>query len=299
MAEEAATETEEVATGEQAVPDPQREEVEAEARKMGWRPEEEWEGDKTNWRDAPAFIESKKRLAERADAVSKAEIRRLNSEIAAFKAENAEVKQMLFDMKDMLSKADQKGYERARQEIMAKQRKAVEDGDVAAFDAASKEMDTLSKDIEEAAGGKGKPDVDPDKAVMDPKAKAAQDEFFAENEWYYDDPDMGEWCDKYARRLAAKWQNERRSYDPDEFFAEIARATKAKFKKDDTASPGSAGKRQPAAVEGSGTAAARRPSAKTWANLPAEAKEAGKRFVKQGLFENEEEYAKQYFALSA
>lgn len=246
--------------------------TEERAREMGWRPKEEWEGDTSNWMEAEKFVERQDRLKERADGIAKAEIHRLNSQLA-------ELKDTISDFRDHHTKVEQRAYERALKDLKVKQRAAVEDGNAEAFDQVEREIADLQKDVEKPAEKK---------VGVNPDFNAWQ----SENTWYSGDPledpdfvEMTDFADKTANALHARHPE----LTGRAFYDKVGEVVKRRFA-EKFENPR---RRQVAAVEGAGDTTTRR-KGKTYADLPAEAKSACDKFVKAGLFKTRDEYVKEY-----
>ena len=251
-------------------------EVEAKARDMGWRPEDEWEGDKSGWMDADAFVgRQDKRRAIVTEEV-KVESQNLKAEIAALKTEQAETRQTIEDFKGWQTKAEERIYKKALKDIQTKQREAVESGDTVAFDAAQQEADALVKETEKPAEVRR---VNPDEL---PAYKA----WHAKNAWYNTDL-------KLTREANAIGPEISRIYgltpEMPAFYDKITEQLKEEFP-DKFENPNR--KRADAVEEGGGGNAK---GGKTAADLPAEDRKIGERFVKQGLFKDLKAYAKDYW----
>lgn len=257
-------------------PEEQQEtEVEQKAREMGWKPQEEWEGDTANWMPAEDFVERNERLKGRGDKI-------LQTENAKLSRDLDELKRTVGDLKQYLSKADQRAYQRAISDLKQKQRQAVEDGDTQAFDQVERQMQDLtrqaseSQEAEQAGQGEGQRQEHPDFAA-----------WRAENPWYGDDPVLTTRADEVGQRLAGH------GYQGRQLFDAVTQVLKeehpSKFGK-----PNGQG-RKASAVEGTGT----KGHAKTkWDQVDQEGRAAFNRFVKQGVFsdtkEDRERYADDY-----
>ena len=166
--------------------------VEARARTLGWVPESEWRGRRERWTPAREFLErayvnrgiNKEQTDKLINEVS--ELRRQNAEFAERMKESGEV---LGSIMSRFERADAAAYARARRDIEEDRRRAVEDGDTEAFDAAEEKLKNLKapearKPKEEEDPGDGGEGGDPK-----PRDPAAQD-FIDRNEWYRTDPTL-------------------------------------------------------------------------------------------------------------
>lgn len=116
-----------------ADPEPQEDDVEAEARSLGWKPREAWKGDASNWVDASEYVERARSLP--------ATVKRLET---ALEAERRESRERLARMEAY--------YERTRkaerETIDREMREAVRTGDVDAYEAARKREQAITAPVE-------------------------------------------------------------------------------------------------------------------------------------------------------
>lgn len=240
--------------------------AEAKAREMGWKPKEEWEGDTSNWMPAEDFIERNERLKNRGDEILKADNAKLTAELQ-------ELKRTVGDLKDHLTKADKRAYDRAIKDLKSRQRQAVEDGDTQAFEQVEREMQDLTKQAEEATPQQQQDQPHPDFPA-----------WHAENPWYGTDPLMSARAEEIAERLSKRGDLQGR-----EFFDAVTEQIKREYPdKFET-------KRKASSVEGaSGTNGGGDGS--KWSKVDKEGREAFKRFVKQGVFEDTKADREQYAA---
>ncbi len=256
---------------------PSAADLEAEARAAGWRPKEEWDG-RGEWRDAAEFLA----VRENNLALKRKEVDHLKGEIAKLKRE---VKKLTI--------AEQRAYSSALADIKAEMEQAVETGDVAAFRAADKKMEELRQeataDIAAIPGGE------------DPQE---QFDAFREMHNWYDKANLASATETeiearlYADRLADRWAKEGRqqTMKPSEFFAAIAEATLKKF----PLLKMKAARAKPASDVSGGSRPGAAAKAKSFANLPAEAKAQADRFFKMGVIkakdiaEAREKYVRDY-----
>jgi hypothetical protein len=260
---------------------------ETEARKMGWRPEEEWDdsGGGT-WLDAKTFTERNEYLKDRGDKILKAEIAKQSAEIAKQNRQIGTLGQTIKDLGTHLTKADQRAYQKALKELESKADKAVEEGDPDAYRRAKGEMKDLEQEVKAEAKQETKP-----APVNDP----AYDTWLPDNSWYDQnddgfDPKMAAFADSIVKQVA------RTGLTGEAYFKRIT----AEVKKEFPDRFGNQRRRQAPAVEGA------RPggggNGKTaWSKVPKEVQQgAFKRFVEQGLYEDtkegREEYAEIYIS---
>lgn len=255
--------------------------IEAEARKQGWAPLDEFRGDREDWLPADEYVRMgdpkylRKALKETRKAVSK-----LEQVIATKDAEFGE----RLERFERMSKA-----QRAKlyQDIEASRRQAVEEGDTKRYDELNRAEAALYEQEREA-----------EKPAAPTAEKAPQaphpdvDAWVKANPWFVKD--------KALNRLALGLDEQLMEEEPEltvpERLAKVRREVIKRFP-EKFRKPGSGG--APAnghsAVEGGG----RMPPAKAvkgWAEIPAEDKTIIKRHIEEGLYKDQAEAAKAYWS---
>lgn len=235
-----------------------------EARAFGWKSPDEWVG------EIPAgYIDDPKRFLERASNFTP--FRKIKERLEAREAEIAR-KDAEFDERARKLEAV---YERSRQldreRLMAERADAVEMADRARFDAAERQLQALDAPVEPPK---------PPAPAADPYVQ----EYEAKNEWVKN-PILRE---AGARLIDAAGLNGRPAAEQIAFAeAEVRKMYPAYFPKPEAPRP--AAQR----VDGGGLAGgAGRASA--FSTLPSEARQAFSKFVKEGLFEDNEKDRKRY-----
>ena len=136
---------------------------EAQARAMGWHPlpadpqnptRDEYRGDPRRWVPAREFVET----AQRELPVLRQNLKRLTDRVTDITADRdrlrtevAEQTNATREALELAKRADQRGYERARAELLEERREAVEAGDTAAFDSVQEKLDELERQQRTAA----------------------------------------------------------------------------------------------------------------------------------------------------
>lgn len=248
-----------VAEEPQAAPANDERDFEAEARVMGWKPEEEFaEGERRprEFRDAEAFV----RAAEEKAGLQKQTISHLKEKVSFL--ERAVKK---------LTKMEQNAYSNALADIRAQMEDAVNAGDVEGFRALDKKADKIREDMRDDAPAHGE---DPAEQVL---------AFRDTNPWY----DKGALASAtevevearlYADRVADRWiaQGKPQTMPPSQFYAELAEEVNNRF----PMLKHRAARAKPPSDVAPSTRPAARAGAKTGANLPPEAKAAADRYVR-------------------
>lgn len=251
-----------VSSQEQENAAPEADPVEAEARKQGWRPKDEWSGDPDNWKDAKTYVEHGE----------------VKSRIAKLEKEHQERFDRLERMNKKAMERQEKQLKSEIEALKAQRRDAIKAGDVEAvegIDAAIEER--RNSDAEDA-----KPDT--------PEAK--QKAWEASNNWFNSDFEL--------RQYAINWSQFNAERNPTISFDDNMKALDAEMRRKFPEQFGAKEKKPAAnghaAVDGGGMLdGIPVKNGKGPESLPPEARAAGQRFVKQGLFKNLTEYAKDYF----
>lgn len=268
-------ETTVVETEEQAAP---ARDFETEARAQGWVPEAEFKGDKkpAQFLDAESFV---KRGEEIAPFVKK-ENQRLKDELARKDADYAKRFERLEKTSTTAFEALKRTHESELAKVKSEQRAAVAAGDDKEFDRLEKVRDGLEKSAPKLE--------EPAKATPEQTFEQERDAWVKENDWFTKDFDLQDWAIRYSDFHGR--QNPQLSFR--ENMAAVAEEAKRRF-------PDKFGGKKPSghsAVDGgSDFAGVFKSNGKSEADLPAEARAAGERFVKQGLYKDMKAYAKEYF----
>lgn len=237
---------------------------EAEARKHGWRPKDEFKGDPSKWADAETFVR-------RADEVMPF----LEKQNKALKREIDEMKRTMKQYSDFASKAEERAYKQALSDIEARHNDAIETGDAAAAKRAMADMRELDKEFK--AEKPEEPVSQDDQAAR----KAELAEWVEKTGWYGTDEAKTKYADLQAELMgpAENWPGGQKAW-----LAELAAKTERKF-----ADP------KPNAANPGGTRPGPRGNAgRSYGDLPPEAKRQCDRFVKQIPGFTKEQYVKDY-----
>ena len=259
--------------------------TERDARQFGWVPREEFRGTDEEWVDADAFVRRGKEInpilrknnetllkkLEQANAEI-AEVKKVAKEFEKFQKEQAEHK--ISDMETQIAALKQSKKDAIR----------AGDGDeVVAIDDA---IDNLKAEKAAAQAEVKQPSVTeeeqkPSAQVLDPLVVTWMDK----NEWFGANKRMTAVADVIGREL----NTERPDLRGQDFFNELDKRLQEEY-------PEKLGKKErPNPVEGNRLSASRSSGTKgrSYAGLPADAKQACDRFVKQGLT-TQEQYVADY-----
>jgi hypothetical protein len=174
-------------------------EIEARAARMGWVPEESFRGDKEKWVSAEEFVER----GETQIPILKERLKKMDGQVVELRGTIGEMKRTFSEFKKWSSKTVAAQYKKAADDIIEKQRAAVADGDIDAFDKYEQKRAALEKDMQDKidsseadSGGDG---------GLHPEAIAIFDEWKEDNEWFDNDPVLR----SYARARSVEIQDER------------------------------------------------------------------------------------------
>lgn len=250
----------------------QERDYEAEARKDGWKPKDEYQGDANKWRDARAYVE----YGELRDSIRKemsadyedrfARLEKVSKRAIDAIKRDADAK--IADLKAGRSEAIKKGDE-----------KLVEKFD----DAIEKVKETSKEDVAEA----------------EEDAEALEADFMSRNPWYGDDPILTAAAETISKAVNRTYNAKHKKPMP---FAENLKEVEAKIKKTPEyrarfGDGGSAANGHAAVDGGSDSPGMPAKRNKTFSDLPSEAKRAYDGFdpkIKAAL--SKEQYAKEYYA---
>jgi hypothetical protein len=244
--------------------------IEAEARKMGWTPKAEFRGDPDKWRGADEFVERGRNML----PIVRATVKKQEREIADLKAS---MKQFA----EFHDKTEQRAYAQALSDLKEQRAQAIAAGDGAAFDKVDDAIDSLKKDIAIKTAKPATDDADP--VFNDWKDR---------NKWL-DDPKMEAFGNAAANYLRSTGEKATGA----DFLELVTKEVKAKFP-DKFENP----RRSAApAVEG-GAPAARGKAGQSFADMPAEARNACERMARNAYADKPKEaaafkaqYTKTYF----
>ena len=155
--------------------------VEDQAREMGWKPSEEYQGDPTKWVSAEIFVA-------RAPLFEKIELESRGRKV--LQKEVGELKQVLKDFSEHHKKVAENEYKRALSDLKRAKRSALEEGDA-----------LLAEDIQERMDNLEEPKLPEVKTAqpVDVEAQAKLDAWLAENTWYTTNKKMAAIADGIGR----------------------------------------------------------------------------------------------------
>ena len=164
--------------------------IEAEAHRMGWRPLSDFRGEPGTFIGAREFIERGKNFlpfVKKDLERSKAENEKLHGEIRGLRGEMGEIKQIAEQFRDTALQAEQRGYDRAMNELKQRQRQAAADGNIQEYDETETEIARVEAE-RKAAAPKPAPKPRETPAPAAPAVDPAVTDFVAANPWFTRDP---------------------------------------------------------------------------------------------------------------
>ena len=207
----------------------------------------------------------------------------MQAEISILRRQNTSLENTLGELKEYLTKADNRALQKAHKELETRADKAVEEGDTDAYHRAKGEMKDLEQEAKKAApAAKPAPAPDDDPAFQG---------WLPENAWY-DPRDEGFDAEQASFADSIAPQIGRTGLVGKSFYDRIAKEVKKKFPE----RYGNPRRKQAQAVEAGGRSGG---NGKTqWSEVGKDGQEAFKKFVSQGVFkdtkEDREKYADDY-----
>ena len=250
--------------------DPEREEREARAGRMGWAPKDTWRGDPDRWIEADEFL---KRGEERLPILQE-RLRKQDETIANLQGSMRDVIKTQGDF-ERQTRAD------VEKEFEERKRAAVEEADTEAYDAVAREHQTWGKDNPAPAAP-----VEPSTHV-DP----AFDTWQGDNAWYGGKSTDDARMTNYANSMGAFVKSDRPEViGTPEFYVEVEKLVKKQF----PAMFRNPNRQRAGAVESARGAPGAR-GKKTYADLPPAAKKMCDRYITRGDIADKDEYVTAYF----
>lgn len=263
--EDAEVVTEEPEQHEQPQPKNWSEDEEAEARAFGWKSPDEWTGEKP-----PGYIDNPQDYIARLNNFTP--FRKVREELENSKREFNERTRRLEAMQAQAMEKQRQQYEARMQEIHAGKRRAVEEADTQAYDRWEQQERAL-----------GAPPQWPQQQPQDQGPAPEVEQYIQTNDWAKD-PILWDFAARSVDanpEIMAKSPGEQLAYAEQkvrEYFPHKFEQPKQRQQRQMVDGGGLAGGRQKGAFD----------------KLPAEAKEQFRKFVKEGLFTDDEAGKKEY-----
>jgi hypothetical protein len=244
---------------------PKVSEMEQRALSMGWRPKEEWAGGEDDFIDAKEFVR-RKPLFDKIDSTTK----RLKN-----------VEEALNNLASHHQKVKEVEYQRAVKELRLEKRAALKEGDTQVVLELEDKMDQLSEQrMQEAIEAR---------AQVQQQQTQASPEFLTwveTNEWYLNDSEMNGFADGVAAAYIRNSEKAGKVITEQQVFSHVVdKVRKAYPEKFENPNRG-----RPSAVTSSDRSG--KPTKGTYKPTDEE-RMIARSFVKQGVFEKEEDYYKE------
>jgi hypothetical protein len=255
--------------------------VETEARDYGWAPKEQFKGPVDKWKPADEYLGWAKQVGRlpksEFDAI-KSQFPAIRQENQALKGELTEIKTTLNQFVEFSSKAEERAYNKARRELEARIETAATNADPVAARAAMAELEQL----------KPEPKVEPKKVeAQTVAADPVIQDWISKEEWFTKSRALN----AFATDEFGELERSKPGMPKADILAEVKRRTMEKFPEKFGINPA----RDNPVTVASPSGQMRTPKrGKTYDDLPADAKVACDKFVKQIPGYTREQYVKQY-----
>lgn len=247
--------------------------VEYEAKALGWVSKEDFRGAEDEWVDAETFVRRGKEI----NPILRKNNERLMRELRARDTELQAIKQSVEEFKAYHAETAAREYDRALATLKQQKKEALANSDTDAVMELDEQIDELKSN---------KPSV-----RTEPAARAPDPAFVAwakDNDWVFKDAELFKFAGAYSDVVAL----EHPEFTAKELLEEVSKRVKGKFPE----KFGRPARRAAGMVEGSSGSDLTGGSSrgKSYADLPADAKAACDKFVKQGLL-TKAQYVTDYF----
>jgi hypothetical protein len=232
---------------------------EAEARKDGWVPADEWQGDPEQHKTAEQFVRDGEKIA----GILKSKVERLETRVNELLDSN----EKFVDFTKKAQERDRKEKETLITELEDLRKKAVDEGDGEAFTHADRRLTELRAEPE------------PGNEINEVGMR-----WLENNPWYAKDERMQAYADKISDRLRDQGYMDQSEAYFSELTTRVKEAYPDEFENKNRSRPNS--------VESGHEAS--NSQARTWANLPEDAKAAFKQFQRDMPGLTEEDFVSQY-----
>lgn len=253
--------------------------VEARARRMGWRPKEEFRGPPDRWSSAEDFIargENELPILRERNRNLDRQLEETGRTVTELKTRMEQTGEVLSSMREMGLKAEERAYRKARTEIEEEMRTRAAAADVVGVTETQRKLEELDKERDAA---KVAPAAVVAKAADAPAAKPRDpvaEQWIADNPWFTSDAEMN----STAQGIHTGMLQSRKDLSLADNLAE----TKRRIMKLYPEKFANANRDEAIAVaqpSGNAPAPTNRNKKKTYADLPADAKAACDKYVKQ------------------
>lgn len=259
-----------------------------EATEMGWHTEDKWTGDPAKWLPAKEYVER----GEKVLPIVTSKLKATQSELAAVRAELASATKDFQEVRGFMERAsasEKAVLEGQLAEALAARKEAVTTGDGEAFEVADKAVDKIKKAAEDIE--KKKQDA---LAARDP----AFDAWLADNQWYAVNEDLRMEANSMGPGLAAASVKRGKPLQGRALYDEIAVRMKKLYPDRFESSDNDTNHQRVEDhkdTDRTDSTSRGKGKARTYDNLPADAKTACERYISKGLLKGKpEEIRKKY-----
>ncbi len=266
--------------------------VESRARAQGWVPKEEFRGPPEKWRDAGEFV----RHGEENLPVLRERLRAMERTVNDLRQGQTQHQ----DTVQRLAKMSEVALQRQREQIVASYEAAMRDaatvGDVARYDQLRQDqvqaVQNHDRRVYEAGQNpQHQPGYQqPGQQQALPPAPPEFEAWANRNQWFRSNTTLQNALLIEAKDIESQYPG----MQPMEVVLQAEKAVRRRYA--DKFGPPAAQSRQPSAVEGGSRFAGGGSRQRSAADLPADARAQGERFIRDGLFKNLNDYARDYFA---
>lgn len=285
--------------------------VEERARRMGWRPKEEWEGDPEKHRSAEEFVQRGEEML----PIVRSRAERAEREASEARQRIEAMEQDYADRFARMERMSAIALQRQKQQIEAryadKMRSAVEYGDVETYDRLARQQQDELREFDAGAEKERetrrteperKQRQEPQEMPLTRQQQATVDEWMSDNPWWQVDQVLQNVALSEHRRLLQQYPGMGLRENLSRVSNYVRNKFPEKFGDDDERDEYETGEPRGRGSRGRGVTAVesgsrRSPSRSDFgvSRLPAEARAEGLKFVEQGLFKDLNDYAKEYF----
>jgi hypothetical protein len=263
-------------------------EIEARARRMGWKPKEEYKGPAERWTPPDEFVE--KGMSEYPILLDRYKVlddRAAQTERALREAQGkiGEQTEVLRELAEHNKKAVEAAYSRGKREIEARMEVAVAHADTDGFKRAQIELAQLEQTKTETVA---KPATEArQQQTQQPAVDPVVERWVADNSWFRADPEAGAFAESVHVRLRATKPGQSMADNLAEVRTVVAKRFPEHFE--------NPARSQAASVATPGAAPSPKPkNPKSYESLPPDAKKACDRFIKQIPGYTREQYCSTY-----
>lgn len=250
--------------------------VENEAREFGWVPQEEFKGDPEQWRSAEEFLKRGKEI----NGFLRKDFEKIKQTLSKRDQEIAEMREAMQEFKEYHAKTAEREYAKAFAELKRQKKEAIEIGDGDLVIEIEDKIDQLKEE-------KAKAPVKQEPVVIDTNMQRAFDTWRTANSWYDSDEDLRELTDGIGETVARKFPDLKGEAFLNEVTRQVKKLVPERFENPARSNPTVTSSSQDGrVVKGKGK--------KSYNDLPADAKAACDKFVRQQLL-TREQFVSDYF----